>query len=70
MIDWESIARKAKYVIKDREASIDSYYDMFDCGEIDENELKSLCKLQETEMEKNYKEFHFAVNRMKKTSAV
>ena len=40
-------------VIRDREASIESYYDMLYRNEIDEKEHKFLCNMQEKEIKKN-----------------
>ena len=64
MIDWESIARKAKYIIKDREATVDSYCDMLARGEINRDEFERLLKYQENEIEKNYRELHFAMDKI------
>lgn len=46
-------AQRLSDVIRDREASIESYYDMLYRNEIDEKEHKFLCNMQEKEIKKN-----------------
>lgn len=62
---WTKITSKLNFIIKDREASIDSYYDMFYRGEINEDEYNNLCNLQERELEKNRKALNFSLHRIR-----
>ena len=55
-------------VIRDREASIESYYDMLYRNEIDEKEHKFLCNMQEKEIKKNERALYKTLAAIKATS--
>ena len=61
-------AQRLSDVIRDREASIESYYDMLYRNEIDEKEHKFLCNMQEKEIKKNERALYKTLAAIKATS--